>query len=60
MRSITLRPAGRITLFNELHAQRPDLVARLFEPFKLDGRGERPPGSKRYSEIPRAATPKGN
>jgi hypothetical protein len=45
------RIVSTITLFNELRAQRPDLVARLFEPFKLDGRGERPPGAAPYSDI---------
>lgn len=45
------RIVSTLTLFNELRARRPDLVARLFQPFKLDGRGERPPGAKPYSDI---------
>jgi len=45
------RIVSTTTLFNEFRLRRPDLVPRLFAPFKLDGRGERPVGAKPYSEI---------
>jgi len=34
------RIVSSVTVFNELVKRRPDLVARLFEPFQLDSRGE--------------------
>jgi hypothetical protein len=45
------RIVSTVTLFNELAARHPELVPRLFEPFKLDGRGENRPGSRPYSEV---------
>lgn len=45
------RIVSTTTLFNALRERRPDLAERLFAPFKLDGRGERPAGAKPYSEI---------
>lgn len=38
-------------LFNEALAEDPDLAAVLFEPFKLDSRGEHRPGAPPYSEL---------
>ena len=46
------RIVSTVTLFNELIAAHPDLAPRLFEPFRLDGRGERKPGQRPYSLIP--------
>ncbi|MEZ5560344.1 MAG: TauD/TfdA family dioxygenase [Pseudomonadales bacterium] len=45
------RIVSTVTLFNQLLAERPDLTPRLFEPFKLDGRGEHRPGSPPFSLI---------
>jgi len=45
------RIVSTLTLFNELRRRRPDLLERLFEPFKLDSRGEHRPGRPPYSEI---------
>lgn len=45
------RIVSTVMLFNELMARHPRLVARLFQPFKLDGRGEHRPGGRPYSEI---------
>ena len=45
------RIASSVTLFNEVARRRPVLVPRLFEPFKLDRRGEHRPGEPPYSEI---------
>jgi len=45
------RIVSTLTLFNELRRRHPELVARLFEPFKLDSRGEHRPGQPPYSEI---------
>lgn len=44
------RIVSTVTLFNELMGERPDLVAALFDRFKLDSRGERPEGALPYSE----------
>jgi hypothetical protein len=41
-----------VTLFNRMLAERPDLVALLFDPIATDRRGEIPDGSKPYMEIP--------
>jgi hypothetical protein len=38
-------------LFNEAFAEDPSLIKTLFEPFKLDGRGERRPDQLPWSEI---------
>ncbi len=46
------RIVSTVTLFNELQRQHPDLVARVFEPFKLDSRGEQAPGAPPFSEVP--------
>lgn len=58
---LCLQPAARgggcsrivssVTLFNLLLLERPDLVPRLFQPFRLDGRGERRPGQKPFSLV---------
>jgi len=40
------------TLFNEMRQRRPELLARLFEPLATDRRGEVPPGSRPWFEIP--------
>lgn len=39
------RIVSSITVFNELVDRRPDLVARLFDPFMLDSRNETRPGA---------------
>ncbi len=41
-----------LTIFNELRATRPDLLARLLLPMPHDRRGEIPAGMKPYFEIP--------
>lgn len=46
------RIVSTVTLFNELAIAHPELTSALFEPFKLDGRGERKPGQPPYSLIP--------
>lgn len=46
------RIVSTVTLFNELLNAHPEVASRLFEPFKLDGRGERKPGQRPYSLIP--------
>lgn len=46
------RIVSTVTLFNELQRRHPELVPRVFEPFKLDSRGEHPPGAPPYSELP--------
>ena len=40
------------TIYNEMHARRPDLAALLFEPIATDRRGEVPDNEKPYLEIP--------
>lgn len=46
------RIVSTVTLFNELARRRPELVERVFEPFKLDSRGENAPDAPPYSEVP--------
>jgi hypothetical protein len=41
-----------VTIFNQMHEQRPDLVRLLFDPIATDRRGEIPDGANRYTEIP--------
>lgn len=41
-----------MTLYNEMHRRRPDLLAELFHPFPTDRRGEVPPGKRAFFEIP--------
>jgi hypothetical protein len=41
-----------MTIYNEMHERRPDLLRLLFEPFATDRRGEVPAGKKPYFEIP--------
>lgn len=41
-----------ITIYNEMRARRPDLLAALFEPIETDRRGEVPPGQLPYFRIP--------
>lgn len=45
------RIVSTVSLYNALVQEQPALVPHLFEPFKLDGRGERPAGAKPYSEL---------
>lgn len=40
------------TIYNEMFARRPDLVARMFDAIATDRRGEVPEGQKPYLEIP--------
>lgn len=40
------------TIYNRMRAERPDLLALLFEPIATDRRGEVPEGAKPYMEIP--------
>jgi hypothetical protein len=41
-----------MTIYNVMAAKRPDLAARLMQPFATDRRGEVPTGKKPYFEIP--------
>ncbi len=41
-----------VTIFNEMHKRRPDLVELLFDPIATDRRGETPEGMKPYFSIP--------
>jgi hypothetical protein len=41
-----------VTIFNEMHRRRPDLLRVLFEPIETDRRGEVPEGRKPYFSIP--------
>ena len=41
-----------LTIYNRMRAKRPDLLERLFDVVATDRRGEVPPGSKPYMEIP--------
>lgn len=41
-----------MTIYNEMHRRRPDLLKVLFRPFATDRRGEVPEGKKPYFEIP--------
>ena len=45
------RIASSVTIFNEIVARRPDLVARLFQPFLLDRRGEEGEGEAPTLDI---------
>lgn len=40
------------TIYNRMRAQRPDLLALLFDPIATDRRGEVPEGMKPWMEIP--------
>ncbi len=44
--------ASSMTLYNEVLAQRPDLVPSLFEPYPTDRRGEVPEGMKPWFDMP--------
>jgi len=44
------RIVSSVSVYNELLARRPDLVARLYEPFRLDSRGEQ--GSRGPAWVP--------
>ena len=46
------RIVSSIFLYNEMFRRRPDLTAVLFEPFCFDRRGEVPPGTRPYYEMP--------
>ncbi|NDZ18058.1 taurine catabolism dioxygenase TauD [Variovorax sp. WS11] len=46
------RIVSSVTLFNEMLARRPDLVAQLFHAFPTDRRGEVPPGMRPWFEVP--------
>ena len=39
-------------IYNRMHAERPDLLARLFDPICTDRRGEIPEGMRPFMEIP--------
>jgi hypothetical protein len=41
-----------MTLYNEVRARRPDLLAALFEPYPTDRRGEVPEGMKPWFDMP--------
>lgn len=45
------RIASSVTIYNEICARAPALAARLFEPFKLDLRGEHRAGEPPYRDI---------
>ena len=49
------RIASSVTVFDEVLDRRPDLVARLFEPFPLDLRDEHRPGTPPAIPIPPCA-----
>jgi hypothetical protein len=44
--------ASSMTLYNEVRARRPDLLAALFEPYPTDRRGEVPEGMKPWFDMP--------
>jgi len=44
--------ASSMTLYNEVLARRPDLLAALFEPFPTDRRGEVPEGMQPWFDMP--------
>jgi hypothetical protein len=46
------RIVSSVRVYNEVLAQRPDLVSRLYEPFLLDIRNEDTSGALRYLPIP--------
>lgn len=41
-----------MTIYNEIHRRRPDLLRELFSPFATDRRGEVPAGKKTYMDMP--------
>jgi len=41
-----------VSIYNRMRAERPDLLALLFDPIATDRRGEIPEGAKPYMEIP--------
>jgi len=45
------RIASSVTVYNELLARRPELVARLYEPFALDIRNENRPGQQGWVPV---------
>lgn len=45
------RLASSVTIFNEIRRTRPDLAEKLFEPFKIDKRGEHRADQSPVSEI---------
>lgn len=45
------RIVSSVTVFNEMLARRPDLAARLFQPFALDRRNEQGPGEPGHLPI---------
>jgi hypothetical protein len=45
------RLASSVTVYNELRRRRPDLAARLFEPFALDLRTEERPGMRGWIPV---------
>lgn len=46
------RIVSSVAIYNEIVAQRPDLVARLFDPIALDLRGEERDGDAGYISLP--------
>jgi hypothetical protein len=46
------RIVSSVAIYNEIWDQRPDLVARLFDPFALDLRGEERPGDAGFISLP--------
>ena len=44
--------ASSVTCYNEFYRRRPDLVARLFDAFPTDRRGEIPEGMRPWFDIP--------
>jgi hypothetical protein len=46
------RIVSSVTVYDQLLARRPDLVARLYEPFALDARGEQGSGGPAWVPIP--------
>lgn len=43
--------ASSVAIFDEIMRRRPDLIPRLFEPFKLDRRGEQRAGDTPWIEV---------
>lgn len=41
-----------VSIYNKMRAERPDLLAKLFDPIATDRRGEIPEGAKPFMEIP--------
>jgi len=46
------RIASSVTVYDEILRRRPDLVARLYEPFRLDLRGEPREGQPGWAPVP--------